>query len=331
MLLAKVNGFYVSPGTLLVQAKRSIQIRLKLFRRQPSLDRVGSKPVLNHQESQDMISKALSEGKPFAAGRLGTTEGDIVWWRIRHPERAMPAALLKNGKTLSGIFPVSQSAAIEFANSYLEAVGNLDLLGVRNQDFFSGYHTMEREVIERTRPNWLCSIEDLSPLGTSDSWVKALSGKKVLIIHPFSKTIQSQYQQNRRDIFLDKDWLPDFHLQVYKPFQTQGPETPEGKATTWIKSLEIMLDEVSRFSFDVALISAGAYGLPLATGIKSSGRSALHIGGALQLFFGIRGGRWDRVSDQYPILSKYYSTAWVRPTKDETPDWSKSVEGGAYW
>jgi len=92
-----------------------------------------------------------------------------------------------------------------------------------------------------------------------------------------------------------------------------------------------MLDEISTLSFDIALISAGAYGLPLATGIKSSGRISIHIGGVMQLFFGIRGGRWDPVSNQYPFLSKYESDAWVRPTMDETPVWSRSVEGGAYW
>jgi hypothetical protein len=34
-------------------------------------------------------------------------------------------------------------------------------------------------------------------------------------------------------------------------------------------------------------------GLPLAAAIKAMGRPALHLGGALQLLFGIRGRRWE--------------------------------------
>ena len=331
MFVPKVNGFYVSPGTFIIDAKRSMKSRFKLYKKQAPIEKVAGKPVLAPHNSQTLISDAVSLGKPFAAGRLGTVEGDIIWWRIRNPKRIIPAALLGNGKNLAGIFPASQSAVLEFADVYMDSVGNLDLLGVRNQDFFSGYYRMESEVVERTNPSMLCSIDAFSPLGLTDSWVKALSGKRVLVIHPFSSTIQSQYQKNRREIFPDKDWLPDFNLQVYRPFQTAGPNISDARATTWKNALDIMLDDVSKLTFDVALISAGAYGLPLATGIKDTGRIAIHIGGVLQLFFGIRGGRWDPVSKDYPFLSRYQSDAWVRPSKNETPEWGRLVEGGAYW
>jgi hypothetical protein len=92
-----------------------------------------------------------------------------------------------------------------------------------------------------------------------------------------------------------------------------------------------MLREISKIKFDVALIAAGAYGLPLASKIKESGKVAIHIGGVLQLFFGIRGGRFDAVSSQYDYLSLYHTEAWVRPAPEETPNWNRQVEGGAYW
>jgi len=180
MFVPKVNGFFVSPGTLLTDSKRSIQSRFKLYKRQPPIETVGGRSVSAPQDAQLLLAGALGEGKPFAAGRLGTVEGDIIWWRIKHPRKAIPAALIKNGKNLAGIFPESQSAALEFADRYLEAVGDLDLLGVRNQDFFSGYYKMESEIVERTRPHSLCSIDTFSPLGKTDSWVEGLGGKNVL-------------------------------------------------------------------------------------------------------------------------------------------------------
>lgn len=52
---------------------------------------------------------------------------------------------------------------------------------------------------------------------------------------------------------------------------------------------------------------------------------AVHIGGALQLLFGIKGRRWDRE------FSSIYNDAWVRPEENEKPRNANSVEGGCYW
>ncbi len=331
MFVPKINGFYVSPGTFLTDSKRSLQSRLRIYKRQPPLRFVGNEPVLESREAQHLLSSAIISGGPFAAGRLGTVEGDFLSWRIRHPQKAFPVGLLRNGKNLAGIFPPNQQVAANFSDSYLAAVGNLDILGVRNNDFFSGYFHMERTVVQAAKPVALSSIEALSPFGMLDSWVQALYGKRVLVVHPFASTIRKQYLQNRLEIHPIRDWLPDFRLETYKPFQTAGEETQPYGQISWARSLDFMLDEISEIQFDVAIIAAGAYGLPLASGIKGMGRSAIHVGGVLQLFFGVRGGRWDSESSKYEHFLNYQSDAWVRPTREETPVWSKSVERGAYW
>lgn len=331
MRVPTVNGFYVSPGTVFTAVKRSIQSRFGIYKRQPPLPFVGGQTVINSREADDYLSLAIAKMEPFAAGRLGTTEGDLVRWRVLHPKKKFPLALILNGKRLSGIFPTSQSDATIFSDSYLDSVGRLDLLGVRNQDFFNGYFEMERIVVEEARPQCLCSINVFSPLGQANSWVKELKGKRVLVIHPFAKTIKNQYEQNKRRIYPDPDWLPDFDLFTYRPFQTAGDAKPPNSLRSWSHALDLMLSDCSKIKFDIALIGAGAFGLPLATGIKQSGRVAIHIGGDVQAFFGIRGGRWDIASSAHPHFSRYDSDAWVRPSFEETPKWSKSVEGGAYW
>jgi hypothetical protein len=327
----RINGYYVSPGTLLTDVKRSVQSRLKLYKRQPPINKVGNQHLLTTLEAHNEIANAILTGNSFAAGRLGTVEGDLLSWRIRYPNRPFPLGLLMNSKRLAGVYPANQKGASDFVDCYLEAVENLDLLGVRNNDFFSGYFKMERTVVEKTRPRALCSIEALSPMGDPESWVRALAGKKVLVIHPFATTIRKQYLQNISRIYPGNSWLPDFKLEVFTPSQTAGDELPLGEPSSWSRALEVMLREVSKINFDVALIAAGAYGLPLASEIKKSGKVAIHVGGMLQLFFGIRGGRFDTISSQYEYLSLYHTEAWVRPTKEETPTWNRQVEGGAYW
>jgi len=44
-----------------------------------------------------------------------------------------------------------------------------------------------------------------------------------------------------------------------------------------------MKNEISEIDFDVAIIGAGAYGLPLASYIKEMGRQAIHMGGSTQM------------------------------------------------
>ncbi|MFQ3577702.1 MAG: hypothetical protein SNJ52_01655 [Verrucomicrobiia bacterium] len=95
----------------------------------------------------------------------------------------------------------------------------------------------------------------------------------------------------------------------------------------WFEALESMIQSVRKLEFDVALIGAGAFGLPLAAAIKRMGKMGIHIGGSLQLFFGILGKRWeDRGIDKYAVIEN-----WVRPVPEETPVEARDVEGGCYW
>jgi len=65
-----------------------------------------------------------------------------------------------------------------------------------------------------------------------------------------------------------------------------------------------------------------------AAAIKRMGRQAVHLGGATQLLFGIRGNRWD----QRPFCQKLYTDAWVRPAPLTKPPRCKEMEDeGSYW
>ena len=57
-----------------------------------------------------------------------------------------------------------------------------------------------------------------------------------------------------------------------------------------------MQKEIDKIDFDIAILGCGAYGYPLASYIKSIGKKAIHIGGATQLIFGIKGKRWEKAS-----------------------------------
>jgi len=82
-----------------------------------------------------------------------------------------------------------------------------------------------------------------------------------------------------------------------------------------------------KIDFDVALIGAGSYSIPLASFVKGIGKKAIHLGGETQILFGIKGGRWDvREAER-----SFYNEHWVRPLSSEVPQNYQNVENGCYW
>ena len=90
------------------------------------------------------------------------------------------------------------------------------------------------------------------------------------------------------------------------PFQSHLEPSPYA---SWGDGLEKLSKEISLKDFDLALIGAGVWSLPLATKMKQMGKSAIHLGGEMQIIFGIKGKRRDN--------HNIYNTAWVRPTAEE--------------
>ena len=61
------------------------------------------------------------------------------------------------------------------------------------------------------------------------------------------------------------------------------------------EALDYMYKEALKIDFDIAVIGCGAYGICLASMLKNAGKQAFHLGGITQLWFGIKGKRWDNI------------------------------------
>jgi hypothetical protein len=98
----------------------------------------------------------------------------------------------------------------------------------------------------------------------------------------------------------------------------------------WTDSLGLINDfkkQMDAIDYDVVLIGVGIHSLPLMAHAKQQGKRAIHLGGSTQLYFGIRGGRWDGEAAFEP----FFNDAWVRPSEKERPTHYTSVEKGCYW
>ncbi len=81
--------------------------------------------------------------------------------------------------------------------------------------------------------------------------------------------------------------------------------------------------------FDIALVSCGGYGNLVCDYIYSLDRSAIYVGGVLQMYFGILGSRWKM--DNPEIVELYQNNYWSYPSEDEKPNGFQNIENSCYW
>lgn len=273
--------------------------------------------ILPDTEASEWIESALRSRRPFLLGRLGSVEARLLGeskWCSGHFSRITTKQAHHN----AGIFPLDAPNLDRTAERLYDSLEQVDLLAVWDSPY------QARLIAEGVSVAKRCTLSALEPWWHPRPWSAALAGSKVLVVHPFATSIEHQYL-HRLKLFSDPRVLPEFELITLIPPQTLGGLT-EGYSS-WIVALDSLVDRVASLCFDVALVGCGAYGLPLAAAIKRMSRPALHLGGALQLLFGITGRRWE-VIPSYAALS---NEAWVRPLPEETPAASALVDGGCYW
>ena len=275
-------------------------------------------PILEAGAGNDLAARWLQEGRPFCFGRCGATEMRTVaeWLRPGAPPFSETAR--REIRNLSGVFPTDDETLRRFCALYVDCAQHTDLLALWDVG-------AERAVIRGCQGTCFTKLRALEPYYHPHPWSAALAGKRVLVVHPFKDTILRQYAR-REQLFPGTEILPAFaSLTVVRAVQGLAGQ-PTGY-DTWFDALAAMEREMDAAAYDVAVIGAGAYGLPLAVHARDTGHAAIQMSGATQLLFGIRGKRWD----SHPQISRLYNDAWVRPAENEAIARRDVVEGGSYW
>lgn len=283
------------------------------------ITKYANRNAMTAQEGNTYIGEMLSKGEPFVASRFGSTELSVILRREAHKNHRFYKNNDANLCTLSGFFPNDEKLMDRFASEMLNVVGEIDLLG-------TWYSSLEEYIVAEYMPQTkLTHLVAMEPYSYADPWSKQLEHKKVLVVHPFEESIIRQYAR-REKLYKNPDVLPQFELQTFKAVQTIAGQKDD-RFETWFDALEYMKQEIRKRDFDVAIIGCGAYGMPLAVEVKRMGKQAVHMGGATQILFGIKGARWDNNAS----ISSRYNEYWVRPSESEQCSNSSAVENGCYW
>lgn len=277
------------------------------------------KPAGLEKETQIIID-LLESDRPCMISRFGSGELQAVclmrYWPWLNAFKNRTYHLIGNN---AGFFPVDKKHLKQFYECYKKSASELDvLISWRIEEFLIKDWLKKQNRVQKN------TLDQFYEQG--EPWTQALKWKKILVVHPFSETILSQYTNHRKRLFSNPKVLPEFEsLEVVKAVQSiAGNSSGFG---TWFDALEYMKEEIDKKDYDIALIGCGAYGLPLAAHVKRMGKKAVHMGGILQFLFGIKGKRYE----ENPDTAKYINEYFVSPSEADRPKLAEKVEGGCYW
>jgi hypothetical protein len=248
----------------------------------------------NKEYANELIYKYLTSERPCMITRFGSTElaclvnylgvkqgkrdyvnyikGKSLPWWWNH-------SIINQMQQWSGFFPANEHSVERFGEVMLAEMTQVDVLG--------SWLLEERYFNERLVNAKRLMLEDLEPFFVNNAWTRALTGKKVLVVHPFAETIERQYK--KRELLFDNNLLPDFDLKTIMAVQTIAGA--KSNFVDWFEALQFMKNQIDAVDYDICIIGAGAYGFPLAAHVKHRGKKAIHLGGVTQLLFGIKGRR----------------------------------------
>lgn len=283
--------------------------------------------TLNLKQSNSFLERLIKQEKPFLISRVGIgaeTSNAVDHLKNRKSNRDTIYRLGNN----AGVYNLDEKGRKKYAQCYLKALSNSSALAT----FPNSIEEEQRVIIDKYKLVTLhnrvvepfhCCLDNIKP------WTLSLKGKKILIVSPFTVSIEKQLDSGFR-IFKDKDIFdPDQEFVFYKCYQSSAGNTPHND---WFETFDIMCKEIKELDFDIALLGCGGYGLPLCDFILSMGKSSVYVGGGLQLLFGVMGKRWEKQNNGlWEKIIKENETKIIRPSGDEIPKNLKRVEDGCYW
>jgi hypothetical protein len=290
--------------------------------------------TLSLEKSNDYIIKKLQSNKKFLISRMGAgAETNVVYLcTIYGIDKIYTEQFDKLFIQLSienGIYNLTKNSLSRYVKLYKETIEKSDSLAVfinlrvTQQKYFVENNKLET-LYSRVLEPFYCCKDNIKP------WSHYLLGKKVLIVNPFVDSFQQQLKNNFQ-IFKDPEKKLFLDEQEFVFYKTYNALAGNALHENWEKTYDMMCDDISKLDFDIALLGCGGYGLPLCNYIHEKlDKSAIYIGGGLQLLFGVMGARWENIPMWKDII-KENQTKFIRPSKEEQIENKERVEGGCFW
>ena len=241
----------------------------------------------------------------------------------------------------AGIQVISETDWVEFVDKTMDAITDCHMLAIWDgecylqckelyaymQRHYPYIHTVPAHILEPYL--YMYQDDDGKTVDPLYRFPEIFQGKRVLIVTSHGDSVRYQIEHHLHKIFEPYRIFSDPELiQVYKCPQQNGTN---GDGYGWKGHFLKMCYDISQFEFDVAFIGCGGFSNLLGHYIyRELGRSAIYVGGPIQLYFGVMGQRWARHPTILSFLGRN-GDHWIEPMASDTPSKKESVEGGCYW
>ena len=236
--------------------------------------------------------------------------------------------LMPTMKNNAGIKLETKSSALSYAKKQFMALksSHLCLKWDHRDRVYSGIIKEQNGILKRLKcdTNW-AHVLDIFNYINYQPWTTSLKRRRILIISPFVETFKKQLP-HLREIY-QTDLFPECSFIFLKPPQTNGQNQSrefDQELTEFIEEIRSVVDQ-----FDIALCSCGGYGNLVCHEIYKIGKSAIYVGGVLQMYFGVLGNRW--IEETPEIVKLYSNKYWCRPSCRDKPLDFEKIENGCYW
>jgi hypothetical protein len=281
---------------------------------------------------QNYLLEQTQQNKPFFIGRLSGNEANISSHiLVRAP---IPPYLVHNMLFGAGIQIKTMNDAIEYFNTYTRSCTACNMIGVWGGAMYNQAIPFYQHLKTNVPSMEAVYATNLEPYYYMDDpgyrFPAIFKDKKVLVVSSHRDTINAQLGKLDK-LFSVQMFHPTTEFYVYKPPQQNAGNHDEN---TWQEHFAALktgirnLREDCVFDFDIALVSCGGFGMPICHYIFSEmGKSAIYVGGALQLFFGIMGNRWK----SSPNILKHVNSHWTSTLSSDLPLNPQLCENSSYW
>jgi hypothetical protein len=285
------------------------------------------------------ICKLMSGAEPWFIGRNGTIELEVIlfWFTRRQRGQEYPPQYMETISRNAGVFPATKESIDAWCDEYCTALAQLNGLAA---GWYKPLEEAEASILSLYAPSsaFRCPLRSLEPYYVQKDlqWTRKLAGKRVTVVSSFAESIRKQVESEK----FPRIWSGDSAGLLNPPGLTwsyvrtgYAPALALGRCgwpagvSCWQDAVEYVVEEVQKSNADVAIIGCGGLGMLIGAELKRRGISAIVLGGATQVLFGLKGTRWAT----HPIISDFWNDAWVWPSEAEKPNGAVLVEGGCYW
>jgi hypothetical protein len=287
---------------------------------------------------REYISSKLSKNENFIIPRISGIENNFAYIarvsKIRGDVYPIMSNYLRNVnssmKNNAGIKLSNIASIISYSDLYLASFESCELFsawecwgGVMPHIKESHKYVMDTYGNNRT-VIWSHALDIFNYIYASP-WTLSFRGKRILIISSFAESIREKIPFRKKIYGIDL--FPECEITTILPPQTQSDNDSDDFEVELVRFLTRL--ESIKDTYDIALVSCGGYCNPVCNYIFKSGKSAIYVGGTLQMMFGVLGNRW--LKETPDVVRLFLNESWSRPKDSEKPKGSNKIEGGCYF